>query len=199
MALDGQAPRSSGTNTVTRLAAALCLLAILLGPLYTEPGYSWVHNAISELAGQDTHNAWIMRLGLGLLGLSTIMGFIRQRDKFNVFFLLFGVFIMLSAIFPHKPFIEGRAYSEGLDQWHSAFASLGGMSAVGGFTMLAIRAPDTRPRWLYITLASAYTLLPMAMFALPAFQGLFQRMIFFSFILWILLQGGPKTRMHESR
>ena len=46
-----------------RGATAYCALAILAGPLYTDPGYEWIRHSVSELAGQATSIAWVLTLG----------------------------------------------------------------------------------------------------------------------------------------
>ncbi|MFQ5547658.1 MAG: hypothetical protein ACE5FV_05165, partial [Woeseia sp.] len=115
------------------------------------------------------------------------LGYFRERSRFNIFFLFFGLSVGLSAFLPHKPFIDGRPFSELLDQWHSALATLAGFSAVAAFVLKAIRGSTTGHRIIYGSIAAAYTILPIGMFALPQYLGLFQRIIFGSFILWVLI------------
>ena len=144
-------------------------------------------HTVSELAAQNTDNAWIMRFGLFSLGAATVLGYYRGRRKYNVFFLSFGIFIALSGFLPHKPIIQDRMYSELLDQLHSVCASVGGFSAVAGFAMKAIQSKSGARKLVYASIAGLYTVLPIAMFAIPEFQGLFQRIILGSFILWVLI------------
>jgi len=172
-----------------RAGAITCALAILFGPLYTAPGYDWVRHSVSELAGQATANAWIMRLGLAALGVSAMAAFVANRERFNGFFLLFGLCILLTAIFPHKPFFDGQEYSQALDQWHSLFASLGGFAAVLAFAFVAGRPGASPTRIGAGVLAALYTGLSAAMFYWPAYQGVFQRVIFGTFIAWMLVFG----------
>jgi putative copper export protein len=177
-----------------RAGVIVCLFAIALGPLYTEAGYDWTRHSVSELAAQNTGNAWIMRLGLFSLGSATVFGYFRERGKFNIFFLSFGFFIALSALLSHKPIIEGRPYSELLDQLHSACASLAGFSAVAGFVLKAVQTKAWRRKLTYASIATAYTILPLGMFELPEYQGVFQRIIFGSFILWVLIDNPSRDQ-----
>jgi hypothetical protein len=101
--------------------------------------------------------------------------------------LSFGLSIALAGLIPHKPFIEDRPYSELLDQLHSACASLGGFSAVAEFALQAVQSVPVSRKLIYAAIAVAYTLLPVAMFLYPAYQGVLQRAIFGSFILWVLI------------
>ncbi|MDH4106840.1 MAG: DUF998 domain-containing protein [Gammaproteobacteria bacterium] len=181
-------------KTAIRVLVLASLAAIFAGPWYTEPGYDWIAHSVSELAGQHTKNAWIMRGGLLALGAASIAGFLAFRPGFNVLFAGFGLFIALSALFPHKPFVTDRPYSELLDQVHSICASVAGLCAVLGFVFKA-RVAEARAAMLsYALIAAAYTLVPMLMFSLPAWQGLFQRALFLSFSIWVLADGLPRRR-----
>ncbi len=179
-----------------RVLVVFCAIAIVGGPWYTDPGYDWLRHSVSELAGQSTANAWIMRAGLAALGVSAMVAFATLRERFNVFFLVFGLCIALSAAFPHRPFVPGIAYSQTLDDLHSLFASLGGFAAVLAFAFTAGRPGPLGPRLSAGILALLYTALPAAMFAFPDFQGLFQRIIFATFIAWMLVFGGAR---HDGR
>lgn len=184
-------PRSDIAAWLVRLLVLGCLATIFAGPWYTEPGYDWLSHSVSELAGQRTHNAWVMRLGLIALGLASILGYLAFRPGFNLLFAAFGLLIGMSAFFPHKPFVADRPYSELLDQLHSAFASLGGLCAVLGFALKARDAGTTATRYSYALTAAAYTLLPLLMFSIPAWQGLFQRALFVSYGAWACFDGVP--------
>jgi len=178
---------------MVRYGLLLCLLAILSGPLYTEPGYSTIQHSISELAAQNTDNAWIMRLGLLALSVATIWGYAMKPILRNAPFAIFGIFMALSALLPHKPFIAGRPYSELLDIAHSAASSLAGFSAVVGFLVLAFATDRTADKLICGSLAVLYTALPLGMLAFPQYQGILQRTIFFSFIIWAFFRY-PLTR-----
>lgn len=69
----GSTEAAVGHRLAIRAGAVICLVAFLAGPLYTEPGYDWVRHSISELAAQNTANAWIMRLGLFCLGAAAVL------------------------------------------------------------------------------------------------------------------------------
>lgn len=184
-------PRNDIAAWLVRLLVLGCLATIIAGPWYTEPGYDWLSHSVSELAGQQTRNAWVMRLGLIALGLASVVGYLAFRPGFNIPFAAFGLLIGLSAIFPHKPFVADRPYSELMDQLHSAFASIGGLCAVLGFALKARNAGTAAARYGYALIAAAYTLLPVLMFSIPAWQGLFQRALFVSYGAWAWLDGVP--------
>lgn len=170
-----------------RGAVIFCALAIMFGRLYTDSGYDWIRHSISELAGQSTTNAWIMRTGLPALGSATVFGFFRLRSRYNVFLLVFDASIALTGVFPHRPFDLDKEFSEPLDQLHSLFASLGGFFAVLGFVYKAIETTSVPQKAISALLAALYTLLSAAMFYWPEYQGLFQRVIFGTFIIWVIV------------
>jgi hypothetical protein len=105
-------------------------------------------------------------------------------------FLIFGICIIFSAFFSHRPFIAGRTFSEAIDYAHSVFSTLAGISAVAGFLLLAINAEAAARKLVYGSFAGAYTLLPIGMFFFPGSQGVLQRLIFGSFIAWQLFDHG---------
>lgn len=53
--------------------------------------------------------------------------------------------------------------------------------------MKAVQSKLGARKLVYASIAGLYTVLPMGMFAIPELQGLFQRIIFGSFILWVLI------------
>lgn len=176
-------------SLVVRGAVITCGLAVLFGPLYTDAGYDWIRHSVSELAGQRTANAWIMRGGLLALGLASIVGYFRFRSRYNAFLLVFGISIAMTGLFPHRPFDTQLEYSELLDRIHSAFASLGGFFAVLGFIFRATQATSATEKIASVMLATLYTLLSAAMFYWPVYQGAFQRVIFGTFIAWVIVYG----------
>ncbi len=179
---------------MTRIGVLAALIAIVFGPLYTDPQYNWLHHTVSELAAQNTRNAWVMQIGLSALGIGIAVDFLRHRHPADIPFVAFGLFVTLSALFPHRPFVEGRAFSEALDLIHSVCASLTGLSAVLGFVVRCIVEKQLQKKWVYASLAVMYTVLPLMMTIYPSLAGVFQRVIFGSFFVWAVMDY-PKTKM----
>ena len=163
-----------------------CGVAIILGPYYTEPNYNWVANSISELAGQHTHNAWIMRLGLLGLGLSAVAGYRWNLSGYNIVHVVFGLCIGATALFPHKPFFATADFSPRLDLWHSIFASAGGFCAVLAFVWNLIRSNSRNSKITALVLIIVFTAMSAAMGLWPSLEGLFQRIIFACYIMWAI-------------
>jgi len=53
--------------------------------------------------------------------------------------------------------------------------------------MKAVQSKSDARKLVYASIAGLYTVLPIGMFAIPEFQGLFQRIVFGNFILWVLI------------
>jgi hypothetical protein len=168
----------------TRAGVVVAFVTILAGPLYSEPEYDWLRHSVSELAAQNTRNAWIMKVGLFAFGAGVFIDYLRNRRLQDIPFAAFGVFIAVSAFFSHKPFVEGRAVSQSLDTAHSILATLAGFSAVLGFVVRFLSERQLGRRFVYVGLSVAYTLLPLLMVAYPQAAGAFQRVIFGSFFIW---------------
>lgn len=171
------------TTTLLRAAIAIAAAAILMGPQYTEVGYDWRIHSVSELAGQATRNAWVMRTGLIALGVGVTAGFFDRRSLVDAPFLVFGLAMIGVGLAPHRPFVAERAYSETLDAAHSVFASLAGLAAVAGFVARGVAVKRAR-RLVYFALAGAYTILPLMMWLDPGAEGVYQRVTFGSFLVW---------------
>lgn len=187
---------------ITRLAVLVALVAILLGPWYTDPGYNWVRHSVSELAAQHTRNAWVMQIGLFALGAGVAVDFLRSRHPADLPFLAFGIFIAASAFVPHRPFVEGQSFNRALDIGHSVLASLAGFSAVLGFIVRSIAARQPLRKGIYVSIAAAYTVLPLMMAIYPPTAGVFQRTIFLSFSLWAVVDypiAGPVEEVSTNR
>lgn len=166
-------------------AVIFAILAITFGPFYTEPGYSWIRHSISELAAQNTRNAWIMQAGLVLLGIGILVDFARTRNRYDLPFVFFAVAIILAGVFPHKPITDGVPFSESLDWWHSLFSGLTGFTATIAALVRIFATKNILRRTSYFSLIIVYTVLPMLMFNLPSYEGIFQRIIFASFFVLV--------------
>jgi hypothetical membrane protein len=84
-----------------------CVVILLAG--YLNPGYSHIHQAISELGASNAAHAWMVRwLGFIPLGVSFIVFAAQSRKTFfnnlpYLLFLLTGIAIIMTGIFPTDP------------------------------------------------------------------------------------------------
>ncbi|MFH1542533.1 MAG: DUF998 domain-containing protein [bacterium] len=165
------------------------LLTMFILPYFSAPGYSIIKNTTSHLGAQATPNAWIMNLIFILLGLSTIIDGWRHLKEFwfqKIVLTVFGLALIGTAFFRHAPITTGIPFDRLADEWHSNLASLTGFS----FTLLAISSAfivkKPRQRILALAVGIGATILSLLFFTLPAYAGLWQRLIFIFSFAWLI-------------
>ena len=171
------------------LAYILLLLVMFILPFYSSEGYLILRNTTSHLGAQNSPNAWIMNVVFLLLGICCIIESWRYLKDYwfhKILLTLFGIGLMLVAVFQHAPIIEGIAFNTFEDRLHSVFASLVGFS----FTMFAFSAAfieaSNQRKALAFLLGISSMGLSMLMFGAPDFMGLWQRMMFILSFGWLI-------------
>jgi hypothetical membrane protein len=97
------------------------VLAAMVAPFASHPDYSSVRHSLSELAGQDMPNAWIMRVGFVVFGAAVLAASLaRFRNDPAVFgaLSLFGVAMVAAAYWSHLPITQLAGGSQGEDDLH---------------------------------------------------------------------------------
>jgi lysylphosphatidylglycerol synthetase-like protein (DUF2156 family) len=169
----------------TKFGIMLFSLAIITGQLYTVENYSILSHTISELGAQETKNNFIAILGFIAFGSGIILEWIRYPSRAGIPFLFFGIFIALAGLLPHKPIDPNLSYSVIADQLHSLMASLSGIALTIGFFWNGIFARTARMQALNFYMASICLTLPLIMFAIPEYQGIIQRLMYFQVFVWL--------------
>ncbi len=169
------------------LAYILLVLIMFVLPFYSADTYNIFRNTTSHLGAQKTRNSWIMNAGFILIGTTTIYEGWKSLGKLYYFKLLvvvFGLSLILVAIFQHAPIIENIEYSENEDKLHSLFATLTGVS----FTFIAISAgfmEHKHKRILAISTGVFVTMMSLLMSYVSNYMGLWQRLIFLAAFPWL--------------
>lgn len=185
-------PANEPPRALPVLAVLLVISAVSLGgaPLFMSPTYSWVVHTTSESAGQGVPHAWIARLGflafgLGVCGLGVALKRVWAR---TVLWLhaAFGVLMIATAAFSHRPWERGAAFDPIEDALHSFTATAMGFAF--SFGVLARLAQRSRAResgrfFDGVALVAA-TVIPLVMAARGGLDGLIQRMMFAVAYLW---------------
>lgn len=169
----------------TKFGILIFAAAILLGPFYTVDGYSVVANTVSQLGAQRTPNNVVAIIGFVAFGLGIVIEWLRHRSWATVPFLLFGVFVAAAGLLPHRPIDPALPYNELVHRLHSVMATASGIAVTLGFLWQGIRANTTKIRICGFYMAGICLTLPMAMFAMPEFQGLIQRLMYFQVFIWL--------------
>ncbi len=179
-----------------------CALLMLLGPLYTAPGYSVIAHTSSDLGAQNTPMNWLMNLGFIALGAGVFLDARRLwwRAPFvAAVFIVFGLTMALTGVFSARPTSTSLPYSDMADLMHSVMAGFVGVSfTLGAVSFMFLESGSPRKR-LCLGAALWATACSLAMVYLPDYQGLLQRLMFLITFPWLAAflpqakDSGPRT------
>jgi hypothetical protein len=171
---------------------ALVMSAVSLGiaPLLMPESYSWVEHTTSESAAQGVDGAWLARLGFLLFGSLVLLLALAAERKWGLWARIlhaaFGVFMIATAAFSHRPWEPGVPYDRTEDLLHSITAT--GMGFAFAFGVVAVllrrRANERFARSFDIVAVAASVLFPLGMTVTDDFTGLIQRMMFLIAYVW---------------
>jgi hypothetical protein len=160
---------------------SIIVLAILIGPLFSPPEFSWIQHSTSEQAGQNMTGAWIMRLGFIGYGAATLMAALvdwSARPFVRAALILFGLGLLGTAIWSNASIIPGTPSDLREDWLHSVASGVVG-TAFAAACAARLFAPGGTRRdmlaWGGLIVSVAF---PLAMVELPEFRGLIQRAMF---------------------
>lgn len=189
------------------IVALLVLSAASLGlaPLALPPSYSWIRQTTSESAAQGVQGAWVARLGFLLFGLAVLwlVSFVGPRwGRWGARFLgAFGVLMLATAVFSHRPWLRDTSYDRFEDLLHSVTASAMGFAFAAGVVAVALRrrGPSRLDRSADTLAVAAAVIIPLAMSQGTAYQGLLQRSMFLVAFVWYAREGlrGALSRRHS--
>jgi NAD(P)-dependent dehydrogenase (short-subunit alcohol dehydrogenase family) len=157
------------------------LLAIVIGPTFSPPEFSWLHHTTSEQAGQHMPGAWIMRAGFVSYGFGTLLAAIADwstRPLVRAALALFGAGLIATAIWSNASILPA-AFSDRQEDWLHSVAS----GVVGTAFSAACAARLFGPNRLqrdYLSVAGLIVsvAIPLAMGRWPEFRGVLQRAMF---------------------
>lgn len=179
---------------------AISLLALLLAPLQMPDGYSWLRHTTSESAAQGTPGAWLARLGFLVFGLTVLWIASQQSERWTVpvrwLHAAFGVLMIATAAFSTRPWLPGVPYDPVEDALHSFTATAMGFAfAIGVVLRLLRRREGLVSRVFDLVAVGSAIVIPLAMSALPEWQGLLQRGMFVIAYIWY---GAESLGIHET-
>jgi hypothetical protein len=180
--------RIRGAGALAGLVVSM--LSIGLAPYLVPDSYSWIEHTISESAAQGIEGAWLARLGFLLFGLSvlTLAQFAGQGwGRWGILFHgAFGVFMVATAAFSHRPWELGVPYDRTEDLLHSITATGMGFAFAFGVVAVLLRRRDGErfARAFDIVAIAASIVIPLGMTATDDFTGLIQRLMFVIAYVW---------------
>lgn len=178
------AGRASGLAAAVLVGLGSSAVALALAPVLMPPGYRWVSHTTSESAAQGVSGAWLARLGFVLFGLSVMaLAFVAVRRLGGLSAALhfaFGALMTAAAAFSTRSW-TGGPYDRTEDALHSVAASAMGVAFAAGVVAAMVHVGRRTGRAglvLSIAAVASSVIVPVAMSALPAYDGLFQRVMF---------------------
>lgn len=172
----------------------LSFLTLLLAPFLMPEGYSWIANTTSESAAQGLQGAWLARLGFLLFGLAVLWlsSAARQIWARAVVWMHigFGVMMIATAAFSHRPFLPEVPFDKVEDLLHSLTATLMGFAFSFGVVFRFIQRDKRFAFQGLMDLAAlgAAIVIPLWMIFQPGHAGLVQRMMFLTAYIWYAME-----------
>jgi len=167
----------------------LMLLVMFILPFFSVDEYSMVENTTSHLGAQGAPYAWVMNVVFALLGIATIIdGWVRLSNYWlhKVVLTVFGISLVLTAIFQHAPIVPDIEFNVLEDDLHSKFATITGFS----FTFFTISAAfiesTKRRKVIAVGMAIIAIFLSMLIFNVATLAGVWQRTMFIIMFAWLM-------------
>lgn len=178
---------------VAFLASIACLV---IAPLALPDSYSVVEHTTSEAAAQATEGAWLARSGFLLFGLGVFCLSIVKRDwPMSVRYLhgLFGVAMIATAVYSHRPTLDATDYDRVEDTLHSVAATGMGFAFAAGVLVAGWRRI---PRWRVFDIVALLSaiVIPMVMVTTENADGLWQRGMFLIAFAWFGIEAMESRR-----
>lgn len=172
------------------LVLVLSALSLGLAPLAMPDGYSWILHSTSESAAQGLSGAWVARLGFLLFGLGVLWLAASPVRGWGVWASLmhgcFGVMMLGTAAFSHRPWLPGVPFDPVEDLLHSATATCMGFAFAIGVVLVALNRPraEALSRLFDAVAVLASVVLPLAMSLGTPYTGVLQRSMFLMAYVW---------------
>jgi hypothetical protein len=152
--------------------------------------YSWILHSTSESAAQGLSGAWVARLGFLLFGLGVLWLAASPVPAWGAWASLlhgcFGVMMLGTAAFSHRPWLPGVPFDPIEDLLHSATATGMGFAFAIGVVLVGLKRPTTEvlSRLFDAAAVLASVVLPLAMSLGTPYTGVLQRSMFLVAYIW---------------
>ncbi len=167
---------------------ALSMTALLMAPMLMPGGYSWLIHTTSESAAQGLAGAWLARLGFLLFGLAVLWLASASDHTWSRaavwMHIGFGVMMVATAAFSHRPFLPGVPFDPVEDWLHSFTATLMGFAFSFGVFFRFLQRENSAMRILDLAALASAIFIPLLMMNFPGITGLVQRLMFLVAYLW---------------
>lgn len=178
-------------SKIILLSAAfiLMLLSMFIFPRSIVPDHSNIRNTLSDMGAQNSTGAWIINSILIALGFSSVIsgwGFFKGFGFHRVILLLFGLSLVLSALFNHAPVNPEIPYNINEDGWHKYFACTTWIFfVILAFSTALIHKKQTA-RSLALIVGILAVLLSLLSSEAEQSAGIWQRLLFIISFGWMI-------------
>jgi hypothetical protein len=168
-------------KVIASIGISLILSAMIIGPFFSPPEFSWLRHSTSEQAGQHIAGAWIMRLGFVAFGSGTLSAALidwRTRPLVRAGLVMFGLGLIGTAAWSNASILPGVSSDIREDWLHSVASGVVGTAFAAACAARLFVPGGARSSWIgWVGLVVAVAV-PLAMGALPEFRGILQRAMF---------------------
>ncbi len=168
-------------NIIAYGSIAIIVLAILVGPFFSPPEFSWVQHSTSEQAGQHMPGAWIMRVGFFAYGSGAMIAALcdwRNRTWVRGALVIFGAGLIATGIWSNASILPEVVSDMDEDRLHSIASGVVGTAFAAACAARLFAPRGDRRDWLSWLGLVVAVVIPLAMTELPEFRGLLQRIMF---------------------
>lgn len=183
------------------LLSAACLGA---APLALPGSYSWLTHTVSEAAAQGLHGAWVAKMGFLLMGSAVLwlasLASPRWGRWGTAMLRLFGVMMVSTAVFSHRPWLPDVPVDTTEDVLHSLTATVMGFAFAGGVlgVLLQRQSPASLTRAFDAVAIASSVILPLGMMVWIGYTGALQRLMFAIAYVWYGVEAGRCRQRSES-
>lgn len=163
------------------MGIAIMVVAMLIGPFFSPPEFSWITHSTSEQAGQQLSGAWLMRVGFVGYGLGTLLAALNDwptRSLVRSALVLFGFGLIGTAIWSNASILPDAPSNMNEDWMHSVASGVVGTAFAAACAARLFSSDGSRRDWLAWAGLVISVMVPIAMGQVPELRGLLQRMMF---------------------
>jgi hypothetical protein len=166
---------------------------IIIAHFFTTSPYDWRTNTISELASQQYHYRWIMKIGFILFGGILAIGITNKLINGNgklvteLPIMIYGLAILISGLCSTKPIVDEIEYSELESKIHSYSAQIAGMSFSIGLLIYGFTETNTNLKIIHFV-TFAFVVGFSALFGImDSNVGIIQRVMYLGSFVWLTI------------
>jgi hypothetical protein len=183
-----------GMNRIAPVAIVLfgivvILIAMIVGPIFSPSGFSWLRHSTSEQAGQHLAGAWIMRTGFAAYGLGTLSAALSNwplRSLVRSALALFGLGLIGAAIWSNAPILPNLPVDMHEDWLHSVASGVVGTAFAAACAARLFAPGGSRYDLLAWAGLAVSVIFPLAMDELPEIRGALQRAMFLVSFVFVI-------------